>query len=103
MAAVVRDELQPIPSHTAKPGDIAVWTPTFDHSARFTSVSAPGGRLDEDASRLDTKNGSQPLTNASLRSEEHMSELQSLMRISYAVFCLKKQKKKEQKTTPIKH
>src|SRR3546814_4157389 len=28
------------------------------------------------------------------RSEEHTSELQSLMRISYAVFCLKKQNKK---------
>src|SRR3546814_2562656 len=32
------------------------------------------------------------------RSEEHTSELQSLMRISYAVFCLKKKKKKTQKT-----
>src|SRR3546814_6115923 len=30
------------------------------------------------------------------RSEEHTSELQSLMRISYAVFCLKKKKKKNQ-------
>src|SRR3546814_2099609 len=30
----------------------------------------------------------------STRSEEHTSELQSLMRISYAVFCLKKKKKK---------
>src|SRR3546814_4585800 len=30
----------------------------------------------------------------SIRSEEHTSELQSLMRISYAVFCLKKKKKK---------
>src|SRR3546814_2865234 len=30
------------------------------------------------------------------RSEEHTSELQSLMRISYAVFCLKKKKKKQQ-------
>src|SRR3546814_1488156 len=29
---------------------------------------------------------------ATLRSEEHTSELQSLMRISYAVFCLKKKK-----------
>src|SRR3546814_4876470 len=29
-----------------------------------------------------------------LRSEEHTSELQSLMRISYAVFCLKKKKHK---------
>src|SRR3546814_4243112 len=31
------------------------------------------------------------------RSEEHTSELQSLMRISYAVFCLKKKKKKNVK------
>src|SRR3546814_3437633 len=31
--------------------------------------------------------------NAGSRSEEHTSELQSLMRISYAVFCLKKKKK----------
>src|SRR3546814_6855141 len=31
---------------------------------------------------------------AGRRSEEHTSELQSLMRISYAVFCLKKKKKK---------
>src|SRR3546814_9980094 len=30
------------------------------------------------------------------RSEEHTSELQSLMRISYAVFCLKKKKKNTQ-------
>src|SRR3546814_9340957 len=34
------------------------------------------------------------------RSEEHTSELQSLMRISYAVFCLKK--KKQHKQTSIK-
>src|SRR3546814_8587630 len=32
-----------------------------------------------------------------LRSEEHTSELQSLMRISYAVFCLKKKNKKRKK------
>src|SRR3546814_2433439 len=31
------------------------------------------------------------------RSEEHTSELQSLMRISYAVFCLKKKKKTKEK------
>src|SRR3546814_2057813 len=36
-----------------------------------------------------------------LRSEEHTSELQSLMRISYAVFCLKKKNRKKinQRTT----
>src|SRR3546814_2353955 len=32
------------------------------------------------------------------RSEEHTSELQSLMRISYAVFCLKKKKKNNKNT-----
>src|SRR3546814_6440130 len=34
----------------------------------------------------------------SSRSEEHTSELQSLMRISYAVFCLKKKNKQYKKT-----
>src|SRR3546814_7540496 len=34
-----------------------------------------------------------------VRSEEHTSELQSLMRISYAVFCLKKKNKKVEITT----
>src|SRR3546814_3641059 len=37
-------------------------------------------------SRVETPEGAA----TSLRSEEHTSELQSLMRISYAVFCLKK-------------
>src|SRR3546814_1054318 len=40
-----------------------------------------------------------PRATARGRSEEHTSELQSLMRISYAVFCLK-QKKKRNKTEP---
>src|SRR3546814_6823678 len=35
------------------------------------------------------------------RSEEHTSELQSLMRISYAVFCLKKKNKKQQPPCPL--
>src|SRR3546814_4885600 len=37
------------------------------------------------------------------RSEEHTSELQSLMRISYAVFCLKKKKKKHKPQPPQTH
>src|SRR3546814_2123122 len=36
-----------------------------------------------------------------IRSEEHTSELQSLMRISYAVFCLKKKKNNTTNTTTI--
>src|SRR3546814_9752117 len=37
------------------------------------------------------------------RSEEHTSELQSLMRISYAVFCLKKKHKQHSHITNTKH
>src|SRR3546814_614740 len=38
-----------------------------------------------------------PILNEAERSEEHTSELQSLMRISYAVFCLKKKTKRRNK------
>src|SRR3546814_7656025 len=38
-----------------------------------------------------------------LRSEEHTSELQSLMRTSYAVFCLKKKRIASSKNTTTKH
>src|SRR3546814_6499629 len=55
-------------------------------------------------------NGPKPITvwcsNDYLRSEEHTSELQSLMRISYAVFCLKKKTNKTMHNTyyhNIKH
>src|SRR3546814_6178179 len=37
------------------------------------------------------------------RSEEHTSELQSLMRISYAVFCLKKKKKQNHNNIATQH
>src|SRR3546814_8048339 len=37
------------------------------------------------------------------RSEEHTSELQSLMRISYAVFCLKKKKTTTNKVSTVHH
>src|SRR3546814_5132334 len=43
--------------------------------------------------------GAVPCPKASARSEEHTSELQSLMRISYAVFCLKKKTKHPNDTT----
>src|SRR3546814_4888580 len=42
-----------------------------------------------------TKSSAKPGGALSPRSEEHTSELQSLMRISYAVFCLKKKKHKQ--------
>src|SRR3546814_4071616 len=50
---------------------------------RHPVLHGPGGgaAVDRDAAAM-------------LRSEEHTSELQSLMRISYAVFCLKKKKRR---------
>src|SRR3546814_6441990 len=44
---------------------------------------------------------SRPKSSPPPRSEEHTSELQSLMRISYAVFCLKKKKHNTTTTTDI--
>src|SRR3546814_2966599 len=55
----------------------------------FTAMSA--GPLPPNAAELLTGGRLSQLI-AKLRSEEHTSELQSLMRISYAVFCLKKKK-----------
>src|SRR3546814_2057817 len=52
------------------------------------------GMLDKPASRADARSQLKLLR----RSEEHTSELQSLMRISYAVFCLKKKNKKNKNT-----
>src|SRR3546814_3296430 len=49
------------------------------------------GRALEHALRLGVEAHLQPVILAT-RSEEHTSELQSLMRISYAVFCLKKKR-----------
>src|SRR3546814_7852286 len=54
--------------------------------------------------RLFSSSRRAPPKATSKRSEEHTSELQSLMRISYAVFCLKKKKHKHtqhNKTTNI--
>src|SRR3546814_4903650 len=66
------------------------------------STSAKGGASLQIRGRGTLNAGSDPLIvldgviyPGQLRSEEHTSELQSLMRISYAVFCLKK------KITPI--
>src|SRR3546814_4321036 len=44
----------------------------------------------QDKAQPSISSSSIPLPGRPIRSEEHTSELQSLMRISYAVFCLKK-------------
>src|SRR3546814_3073596 len=50
----------------------------------------------ESVTRVDLTSAFDPLSRTEIRSEEHTSELKSLMRISYAVFCLKKKKQKHQ-------
>src|SRR3546814_4709104 len=76
----------------------------FPYTTLFRSATAPPRVTNEldatlcwlsdkplrQGARLLLKHG----TRTTQRSEEHTSELQSLMRISYAVFCLKKKKKK---------
>src|SRR3546814_2589946 len=54
------------------------------------AIIEPSARMASDV-RIDARRACPP---GAPRSEEHTSELQSLMRISYAVFCLKKKKKK---------
>src|SRR3546814_2602293 len=58
-------------------------------------VQREGAKHDELRRLLDLAAAAVDISDAdgALRSEEHTSELQSLMRISYAVFCLKKKKK----------
>src|SRR3546814_6526287 len=55
------------------------------------SIPGSAGALSHTIARL--------LLTAVVRSEEHTSELQSLMRISYAVFCLKKKNQNKQPNT----
>src|SRR3546814_9670147 len=58
---------------------------------RADGAPGPAGRPDR-PHRDRARPALEPLWFGSDRSEEHTSELQSLMRISYAVFCLKKKK-----------
>src|SRR3546814_3223368 len=53
-----------------------------------------GGEPDKNEDWVESLDGQGDECSVNDRSEEHTSELQSLMRISYAVFCLKKKTKK---------
>src|SRR3546814_9105977 len=85
--------------HAADPGPRArpAALPRIWHWLRIWARHDPGfdhwhlGPAAVDRARQGQGVGSQLM--AAIRSEEHTSELQSLMRISYAVFCLTKKKK----------
>src|SRR3546814_8467883 len=79
----------------------------FGRSVRWC---AGGDAVAVDAGRTRNAEHTQPVSDPAYRhqpgrgrrSEEHTSELQSLMRISYAVFCLKKKNKKKKHDTRCK-
>src|SRR3546814_1055490 len=71
----MKDSQAKLRSPSAMPGKMSALPPTAVHKAQ-KAVSA-----------------------SAARSEEHTSELQSLMRISYAVFCLKKKKQTQNTQT----
>src|SRR3546814_2350469 len=72
-------------------GNIATTQAAFSEIYAETSLN-PGWGRPHIRCKLANWYGFQPVS-ALCRSEEHTSELQSLMRISYAVFCLQKKKK----------
>src|SRR3546814_5355333 len=76
----------------------------FPYTTLFRSVDAAsneeGHAMSDDRDRITETRTTEPAdAPPAQRSEEHTSELQSLMRISYAVFCLKK--KKQQNTISV--
>src|SRR3546814_9704759 len=67
-------------------------------SSTATGIGVRTGRVAQQMTQGNINTTGNTLDMA-VRSEEHTSELQSLMRISYAVFCLKKKKKQKQNTS----
>src|SRR3546814_8110611 len=80
------------PNHSRLPVR-AVNTPSIGPRS---ALATPGGTFERKALTPAMPSSVRPKIVAAARSEEHTSELQSLMRISYAVFCLKKKKHQQQ-------
>src|SRR3546814_9257116 len=72
----------------------------FPYTTLFRSTAPPAGRSRSSWRPVHRPQSSRARCRRS-RSEEHTSELQSLMRISYAVFCLKKKKDTTEKKTQL--
>src|SRR3546814_5314134 len=92
--AVIHNGIVHLAGQVGAPGEDAT-AQTRSVLAQVDSLLAEAGT---DKSRLLT--ATIWLADMAYRSEEHTSELQSLMRISYAVFCLTKKKIKHPRTPP---
>src|SRR3546814_3092387 len=98
MAWTLPPDTDPVALHRAAAGQAApcpalVEVGTIDDRALLVDLESPSSTaIVGDAAAARRLLLSLTYGLATTRSEEHTSELQSLMRISYAVFCLKKQK-----------
>src|SRR3546814_8464966 len=72
-----------------RPGDIWLLLASGQAKARAGAIAAADAIFEDLVARMPRNHA------VALRSEEHTYELQSLMRISYAAFCLKKKKKQQ--------
>src|SRR3546814_2580300 len=77
------------------------FTPPSNCTVISRSDLRPSSAAARSPSTADFSNRTPNTFSQAMRSEEHTSELQSLMRTSYAVFCLKK--KKTETSTQTKH
>src|SRR3546814_7684120 len=93
------------PPRSTRTATLFPYTTLFRSGDRATGRGAGGARRRARRPCRDRQRGGGDRQGAAIerarpiarpRSEEHTSELQSLMRISYAVFCLKKKKNREQ-------
>src|SRR3546814_4801596 len=85
------------PPRSTRTDTLFPYTTLFRSPSRATGQATRSSRSSSPRRRCRTS--TPPSTSSPSRSEEHTSELQSLMRISYAVFCLKKKNSKRQYTT----
>src|SRR3546814_3697124 len=89
------------PPRSTRTDTLFPYTTLFRSPPLNSTTSAPSNFF-----QVKSGSGARPVRkkpSISLRSEEHTSELQSLMRISYAVFCLKKKKKTTTTSTHDQH
>src|SRR3546814_7801889 len=89
-----------LPPRSTRTDTLFPYTTLFRSPSKSAAKHTGSAGLSEAsvATRLQAqlKKPSRRNTARAFRSEEHTSELQSLMRISYAVFCLKKKKRKNE-------
>src|SRR3546814_10469847 len=81
------------PPRSTRTDTLFPYTTLFRSASRHFADCAPPLKRRVLNSRSTSRSSARPIIRG--RSEEHTSELQSLMRISYAVFCLKKKNKQQ--------